>query len=61
MSENNYFSDEYTPDSTTEDTYTGKSGTKTIAESEDEFNIEEEKYGNSKPERIIIKTKLIDG
>ena len=61
MSNKDYFSKEYTPDSSTEDTSEETSVLKESIESKDDFEIEQNKYGDSKPKRIIIKAKIIDG
>jgi hypothetical protein len=56
MDDTNYFSDEYQPVHGTSEERPDSS----CKDSEPQV-IESEKYGISKPQRIIIKARLIDG
>jgi hypothetical protein len=59
MSETDYFSQEYQPESQTGITKTIE--IKEVLEVKDFSKTDFEMYGISKPRRVIIKAKLIDG
>ncbi len=57
INEKKYFSDEYSIESSTEDS---NKEAEIQQIKREEFEIEQGKYGDSKPKRIIIKAKIIN-